>query len=147
MNAIAKLPNRGWDLFNDFDHLVNGFFGPARLNTVSSENLIPAIDIVETESGYAVRANVPGASKDSLNVSVKEGVLTIEAGSNESHEVKEGDRVIRSERRTGRYVRSLRLGKSVAADKISADYSDGVLTVNIPRAEDVEAKRIEVAVS
>ena len=147
MNAIAKRPTRGWELFNDFDHLVNGFFGPARLNTVSSENLIPAIDIVETESGYEVLANVPGVTKDSLNVSVKEGVLTIEAGSNESQETKDGDRVIRSERRVGRYVRSLKLGKSVAAEKISADYSDGVLTVKIPRAEEAETKRIDVAVN
>ncbi|MEM7193660.1 MAG: Hsp20/alpha crystallin family protein [Pseudomonadota bacterium] len=146
MNSIVRSPVNGFDLFGDFDRLVNGFFSPARTDSNSVSARTPAIDVVETETGFEVHAEIPGVSKESLEVSVKENVLKIAAGTDSVKEAKEGEKVIRTERRSGRFVRALRLGDAIDVENISADYVDGVLKVVLPKAEKAEVKTIAVNV-
>lgn len=146
MNALTRVPHRGWNLLGDFDDLVNGFFTPVRNTETASRSLIPAMDIVETETGYDVTTDLPGVKKDDLSVSVKDDVLTIEASSSSKEAEKEGEKVIKLERHSGRYVRTLRLGKSVDDSKISAEYVDGVLKLTLPKAEQATSRQIDVAV-
>ena len=146
MNALTRVPHRGWNLMGDFDDLVNGFFSPVRYAENADRSYVPAMDIVENENAYEVRTDLPGISKEDLSVSVKDDVLTIEASSKVENVEKEGEKVIRSERRSGKYVRSLRLGKSVDASNISADYTDGVLKLTLPKAVEASSRQIEVAV-
>ena len=149
MNALTRLPSRGWNLSGDFDDLVNGFFSPiSRVNRVDTgvSHLVPAMDIVETESGYVVKTDLPGISKEDLSVSVNDNLLTIEAHRVSDNVEKEGESVIKLERRSGKYYRSLKLGKAVDASLISAEYKDGVLTLKLPRSEQQESQKIDVAV-
>jgi HSP20 family protein len=75
-------------------------------------------------------------------------VLTINAESHYEHEDRqEGGRVIRQERRYGKYVRSIRLGKDVDEEKVKANYKDGVLELELPKVEEVKPKKISVNVS
>lgn len=153
MNTLNRLPYRGWNLLGDFDDIVNGLLTPTRQNTTDADRtLMPAMDIKESETGYEVRADLPGVDKDKLSVSVKDKLLTIEAEtSNES--VNDDDKndsngisVIKLERRTGKYLRTLKLGNAVDELKISAEYSDGVLKLVLPKATKAESRKIDVSV-
>jgi len=133
---------------DDFDNLFEGFFRPMRWTDeeTASQGLAPALDVVERNGDFVVKAELPGVKKEDIDVSVENGVLTITAESKSEHEEKEGDRVIRQERRYGRYVRSLRLGKAVDEKQVKANYKDGVLELTLPKAEEVKPKKISVNV-
>ncbi|MYJ51758.1 MAG: Hsp20/alpha crystallin family protein, partial [Gammaproteobacteria bacterium] len=143
MNTLTKRPHRGWNLSGDFDQLFDGLL--SRFETPDT-HIVPPLDIVETKDSYLVKADLPGINRDDLSVSVKEGMLTIEAQTNTENVEKEGETFIRVERRSGKYQRRLRLGKLIDDSAITADYKDGVLTVAIPRREQEEGRRISINV-
>ncbi len=147
MNAIIRSPEKslGWDLFDDFDNVVNSFFKPMR-SVSNGQALTPSLDIAETDKAYVLKAELPGVTKDDLDVSIKDGLLTINAESKFEHDEERQGRLIRQERRYGKYVRSLRLGTDVDESKVEADYKDGVLTLTLAKAEEVQPKKIEVQV-
>jgi HSP20 family protein len=150
MNQIVKPSDRrfGWDLFGDFDEFVNQMFrAPAGRGNDGERAIMPAIDVSETDHSYIVRAELPGIKKDDLDVSINDGVLTINAETRFEREEKEKGRMIRQERRYGKYVRSMRLGGDVDESKVSADYTDGILTLTLPKSEEVKPKKIDVKVS
>ncbi len=146
MSDITRRPERSsmWGLFNDFDDMFDDFWRPVRRE--SSGAFAPAIDVSEKDDAYHIHADLPGVKKDDLDITFQDGVLTINAEtSQEKKEEKEG-RVIRQERRYGKFVRSMRLGDTVDADKIKADYKDGVLELVVPKAEKVKPRKIDVKV-
>ncbi|GJL82665.1 MAG: type III effector protein [marine bacterium B5-7] len=152
MNQIVKPSERrfGWDAFGDFDSLVNQMFrSPLANNNGNSGNrsIAPAIDVSETDNGYTVRAELPGVRKEDLDVTINDGVLTINAETRYEHDDKKEGRVIRQERRYGKFVRSMRLGGDVDDSNVSADYRDGILTLKLPKSEEVKPKKIDVKVS
>src|SRR3989337_102341 len=111
-----------WD--NDFDRLFEGFLPPARV-VEEAGDLVPAMDVAENEHAYVIKAEMPGVSKDNINITLENGVLSIAGESREETEEKDNGRVIRQERRYGKYVRSLRLGTEVNEKDITAAYKDG----------------------
>ncbi len=141
MNALTQLPLRGWNLSGDFDNLFDGLI--SRFESPQS-HVVPPLDIIETEQDFVVKANLPGIDRDDLSVSVKEGILTIEAESKTENVEKNGETVIRLERHSGKYLRRLRLGKMIDESAISADYKDGVLTLTVPRREQEEGRKISI---
>ncbi|MGA8261844.1 MAG: Hsp20/alpha crystallin family protein [Arenicellales bacterium] len=152
MNELARVPESRslWGVFDDFDSLFDDFWRPARaarLGRGAGGAFAPALDVTETENEYRVRADLPGVKKEDLDISVQDGVLTINAETKYEDEEKKEGRVIRQERRYGKFVRSMRLGDSVDTNKIKADYKDGVLNLVLPKAEEVRPKRIDVKVS
>ena len=149
MANLIRRPRAGrlglWD--NDFDRMLEGFFGPTRwLEEAPSEDLVPAIDVSERADGFVVKAELPGVRKEDIDVNMENGVLTISAETKSDTEEKEGDRVIRQERRYGKYVRSLRLGTQIDETKVEASYKDGILNLVLPKAEEVKPKKISVNV-
>jgi HSP20 family protein len=134
-----------WD--PELDRVFEGFFHPMRwVEEAASQDLVPAMDVVEHENEYIVKTEMPGVKKDDIQVSVENGVLTISGETkSEKKEEKEG-RLIRQERRYGKYVRSLRLGSEIDAAKLKAAYKDGVLELTLPKAEEVKPKKIAVDV-
>ncbi len=149
MNQIVRPSDRrfGWDLFGDFDSLVNQMFRPAAANPEGERASTPAIDVKESDTVYTVHAELPGVKKEDLDISINEGVLTINAETRFEHEDKENGRVLRQERRYGKYVRSMRLGNDVDEANVSADYTDGILTLTLPKTAEVKPKKIDVKVS
>jgi HSP20 family protein len=106
----------------------------------------PALDAHEDKDKYVVSTDVPGLKKEDINVSVHDGVLTVSGERKSEKDVKEGT-VHRTERYYGKFSRSVSLPTAVKADKVSAVYKDGVLTVEIPKAEEAKPKTIEVKIS
>lgn len=146
MNEVVKRPERRsvWGLFSDFDDVFDDFWRPVRRENGGA--FAPAVDVSETESEYHVRADLPGVKKEDLDISIQDGVLTINAETKEEKKEEKEGRVIRQERRFGKFVRSMRLGDSVDVDKIKADYKDGVLDLVLPKSAQAKPKKISVSV-
>lgn len=150
MNDVVNVNERRPLLgtFTDFDDLFEGLFTPRRVSrSFESNALVPAIDVAETDSGYLIQAEIPGVKKEDLNVSVQDGVLTINAESKYEDEEKKGGRVVRQERRYGKFVRSMRLGKDVDSSNVKAEYKDGILELKLPKLEEVKPKKIAIDIS
>ena len=103
------------------------------------------VDLAERDDRYVISAELPGVKSEDLNVTVENDVLTISA---EKHDEFEGneDGVYRRERSFGRLSRSFKLGDQVNAEKIDAEYKDGVLTLNLPKAEKAKPREVKVKV-
>jgi HSP20 family protein len=145
MNTLIQPGRNGWNQVNDdFDNLFEGFFRPLR-RTEAPQGLVPALDVVERENEYVVRAEMPGVKKDDIDITLADGVLTISGETKDEREEKEGDRVLRQERRFGKYTRSLRLGTDIDEKNVKANYRDGVLELTLAKAEEVKPKKIMVS--
>jgi HSP20 family protein len=102
----------------------------------------PPVDVYENKDNLVVRVELPGMSKDQIDVSVHQNTLTI---SGQREESRQADcKYTRSERFTGRFLRSLGIPKPIESDKVKAAYSDGVLTITLPKTEESKPRRIEV---
>lgn len=103
------------------------------------------VDVREDDKAYHLEAELPGVPKDKLNVSVDDGTLTISADLNEEKKEERGS-YLYSERRSGHAERCFNL-EGIDAEQITADYKNGVLMVNLPKAQPApkkEAKKIEI---
>ncbi|NQV37504.1 MAG: Hsp20/alpha crystallin family protein [Candidatus Marinimicrobia bacterium] len=131
--------------FNEWDRFLTDFFGDMNVQAQNSSNWNPNVDIQETNDEYIVTADLPGLKKKDINISLKENTLSISGERNvESKDEKKNH--YRMERGFGQFNRSFRLPDEILEDKISANFKDGVLTVEIPKAEEVKPKEIEIKV-
>lgn len=106
-------------------------------------NWTPSVDVSETADNFEVRAELPGVAKDDLHVSVKDNLLTL-TGEKRQEEVDDTQNYRRVERRYGNFQRQFALPPEVETDDIKAEFSDGVLTLSIPKPE--AAKPTEVPI-
>jgi len=148
MTALMQTPNSsGWTLVNDeLDNLLEGFFRPLQRRTEGGpqSGTVPAMDVTEREDEYVIRLDMPGVSREDIDVTLADGVLTVSGEIKRQHEEKAGDRVIREERCFGRVARSVRLGSHINEKQVSAHYKDGVLELTLPKAEEVKPKKIAI---
>ncbi len=131
----------------DVDRLFDDFWAPASADQEGGGFFAPRVDIRDVNDHYEITAELPGVKREDIHVHVKEGVLTLEAETTqEDKEEKEG-KVIRRERRYGKFMRSFNLGADVHEEDIKASFADGVLTLRAPkmREKDVVRRRIEVS--
>lgn len=144
MKEVTRSPEKrsAWGLFSDLDDVFDDFWRPVRRDNGGA--FAPAMDVSETENEYHVRADLPGVKKDDLDISIQDGMLTINAETKEEKKEEKEGRVIRQERRYGKFVRSMRLGDAVDVDNIKASYKDGVLDLVLPKTEKVKPKKISV---
>ena len=126
-----------FDPFRDFDRLAAEVLGAAR-----TPALMP-MDCLRTGEQFVCRFDLPGIDPGTLEVSAEHNTLTVRV---ERHRRDDEDATyLVSERPSGTYSRQLVLGDGLAVDDIRADYTDGVLTLTIPVAEQAKPRRIEVA--
>jgi HSP20 family protein len=103
----------------------------------------PALEVHEDKEKYTVRVELAGLKREDIEVSLQEGALII-SGERKSEKIEEGVEVHRQERFYGKFQRALTLPEPVAADKVKADYKEGVLTVTLPKNEEAKPKKIDV---
>ena len=106
----------------------------------------PAFDVYEEKDSFIVKAELPGMKREDINVSLHDGNLII-SGERKSETKSEGTEVYRAERFFGKFQRVVALPTAVAANKVKAEYKDGILTVTLPKSEEAKPKQIEVNVS
>jgi HSP20 family protein len=102
-----------------------------------------AVDMYDTENSVVVKTAIPGVKAEDIDVSVTGDTLTVKAETKEEEEVKR-ENYMRHERRFGSYCRSVTLPGGLMTDKAEADYTNGILTLTFPKAEEVKPKAIKV---
>lgn len=102
------------------------------------------LDVHETDNEYTVKTDLPGVSADNIHVKFQDGMLLIEAELPEQTVQKEGERSLLKERRYGKFSRSVRLPQQVNVNNVEASFQDGVLTLTLPKAEEVQPRLIPV---
>ena len=110
--------------------------------TTPMRAFLPTTDIFETDDALTVVLEMPGADRDNIDVSVENGVLTVEGKIN--FKKYEGLQPVYSEYNVGPYRRSFRISSRTDQDKIRAEMSDGVITLVLPKAEEAKPRKIEV---
>ena len=138
--------NRWASLRDDLDTLLELPFltGGGRQSQLFS-GWTPALDLYQNNDNVVAIVELPGMRKEEIEISLQDGMLTI-AGERKA----EGDQdngATRTERFTGKFRRSITLPSRVDANKVTATYKDGILTVTLPKAEEAKPKQIQVNVS
>jgi HSP20 family protein len=124
----------------DFDRLFNTLVGadPAR-----GQRWYPAMDLVETEDRYLLKADLPGLSEEDVTIEVQDGVIRV-SGERAEESDQRGKGWYRVERSFGKFSRSLTLPDGIDADQITASFEKGVLEIGIPKPVERAPKRIEI---
>lgn len=147
MNLSRFSPTR--DLLNltdEMNRLVsNAFRDEARETSLFKGAWAPSVDISEDNDNFYLHAELPGLTQEDVKVRYEEGMLTISGEKQTSSEEKDIN-YHRIERRYGKFERSFRITSNILADKIEADFSQGVLAITLPKAEEVKPKEIEVKI-
>ncbi len=106
----------------------------------------PRMDLAETDQAFFVEIDLPGLTTDGFNIEVHEGRLSV-SGERREPTVVEGKKFHRVERMYGKFHRSFQIGTDIEAEKISAEYKQGVLKITVPKCEKVLPKKIHVSVT
>jgi len=140
-----------WEPFRDlvatqdrFNRLFNEAFSHAfGEEQPGARTWSPAVDIYETEHNLVLKAELPGIDPKDVEARVEDGTLYLKGERKFEKEVKEQN-LHRAERSYGSFVRSFALPSSVDADKVSAEYKDGILTLTMPKKEEAKPKTIKI---
>jgi HSP20 family protein len=134
------------DLFRrQMDRLFEDFFGDRSLAlTAGSGEFVPRLEVSETEKEVVVKAELPGLKQDDVEVNLTGGRLVISGQKKDEREEKDRSYHL-VERSYGSFSRAVDLGEAVDAEKASASFKDGVLTVTVGKAAGAGAKKIKVS--
>ncbi len=136
-----------WLARNSNNETANYFnsFVPAPFRAFEEDSVVwsPRVDVEESQESVVVRADLPGIDKKNLSVNLKDNLLTIRA-ERKCEKEDQGKNYYRSERAFGIFQRTFELTERFKADAIKADYKDGVLTVTLPKADEVKPREISI---
>jgi HSP20 family protein len=131
----------------DMARMFNEFFSePAPVSDVFERDWVPAVDIFEKNDEVNLVAELPGLTKDDVDISIDNGTLTISGEKKRESEVTD-DNWHRIERAYGKFQRSFSLPAAIDPKKVKAVFKDGILTINLGKKEEAKPKKIEIAVS
>ncbi|HWD94463.1 MAG TPA: Hsp20/alpha crystallin family protein [Verrucomicrobiae bacterium] len=133
-------------LRNEIDRLLEAPLSELARTSHLLSGSTPALDVFEDKDSFVLQAELPGMKKEDIDVSLHDGTLSI-SGERKNEIKSEGAEVYRAERFFGRFQRTVKLPAAVAADKIKAQYQNGVLTVTLPKSEEAKPKQIDVQVN
>ena len=152
MNALTR-----WNQYKeleDLQHTLGSLFGRSQARwpqgqeetTMRVADWTPLVDISEDGKEYLIKAELPEVKKDDVKVAVENGVLTI-SGERKSEKEEKNRKYHRIERAYGSFERSFIVPDDADADKVIAEFKDGVLRVHLPKSEKAKPKQIEVKVA
>lgn len=127
---------------NPFDDVFEGFFRPVIANKEATPQI--KIDVQEDKESYKVHAEIPGVKKEDIHVDIDGNQVSISAETRQEKEMKEGTKVLRSERFYGKTSRSFYLENEIDEAKADAEYKDGVLELRLPKKAVTTSKRLSV---
>ena len=138
MIYMMLVPRRNFDLFDDF--FKDDFFN-------KKETSLMKTDIKETKDNYLIEMDLPGYDKDNINLSLKDGYLSISAKVEKEENENEEEKYVRKERFYGECSRSFYVGDNLTEEDISAEFKNGILKITVPKKEEKqsdETKYIEI---
>ena len=133
-------------LRDEFDRLFEAPLAELARSSQLLSGWNPALDVFEDKDNVVVKAEVPGMKKEDIEISFHDGSLSI-SGERKGGSKSEDAEVHHSERFFGRFQRTVTLATPVNAEKVKAQYKDGILTVTLPKTEEAKPKHIDVSVS
>lgn len=142
MNLIRYNPNRWFDV--PFDRFFDEFWGRTLPETpATAEAWAPRVDVREEKDAVLLTAELPGVSKDDVHVELENGILTL-SGEKKAEKSEHENGFYRSERVYGAFKRSFHVPDSVDAEKIEAEYTNGVLKLTLPKRPEAAPRQISV---
>jgi len=129
---------------DEFDRLLDRFF-PEFPSRWPETTWVPAVNVAEEEDRVVVKATIPGVDKNNLEVKVTGDTLILSGKTEEEREKREKDYYIH-EIKSGAFRREVSLPSEVVADKVTASYRDGILTINLPKVKEARAKEVKVKI-
>jgi len=128
---------------NAFDDLFRGFFmRPVRFD--GQQEIQMKLDVSEDDKAYSIHAEIPGVKKEDIHVSIDGSQVAISAEVKNEKEVKEGEKLLRSERYFGKVSRTFVLDQDVDEDTAQAKYNDGILELRLPKRTSAKSKSIAI---
>lgn len=127
-----------------FEDLFRGFFVRPIDYGMLTDTPAMKVDISESGEAFKVHAELPGVKKEDIHVQIEGSAVSISAERKQVHEVKSGDRVLRSERSFGRIARSFDLGMPLDEEHASASFADGVLELVLPHRSATQARKLAI---
>ena len=127
---------------SEMNRFLNTFFGP---EGEAAQRWVPAMDLVEGEDHYLLRADLPGMGEDDVSIEINDNVLTV-SGERREEQEHQGQGWHRVERTFGRFSRSLALPEGVDADAVAASFDRGVLSIRVPKPEQRKPRRVAISV-
>ncbi len=127
------------------ERLFNEFM-PEESEDVLQSRWLPVVDVSENKDNYVIHAELPGMKKKDVKITLQDDVLTISGEKKVEREEKDKTYHL-VERSYGQFSRSFTLPAKVEADKIKAEFKDGVLNITLPKAPEAKAKEIDIKVS
>ncbi len=128
-----------------FEHAFGDVYGgPQESEDVSSRSWMPAVDIAESEDALTLYAELPGLTKEDVEITLEDNVLTIK-GERQFDQERTKENFHRIERAYGAFHRSFHLPSNVRSDKVEARFENGVLRIDVPKQEEAKPRKIEIA--
>ena len=134
------------DIQSEMNRMFDNVFGRSPQNQLVDRVWAPAVDMYETKDELAVKMELPGVSEKDIHLSITGDMLTLKGERRLEQPSKQED-YYRMERWYGRFERTLPLPFPVQSDKVKATFRDGVLTVSLPKAEQIRAREIKIDVT
>ena len=141
-----------WNPFREMENMLERYTQATGRSMANSETGLgftewsPSVDIEENDDTFMIRADLPGVSKDDIEVRLDNGVLCISGEKKVEKETGKGTKVHRTERFHGTFERRFTLPGSIDAGRVKADYKQGVLSLSIPKIESEKPKTIDIKV-
>src|SRR4029078_3904643 len=117
-----------------FSRLFDTFFGDLPSEDVASRSWVPPVDIQEPDEGYKLQAELPGLTKEDIQITMENNVLRL-SGERKFEKDVQKESYHRIERAYGNFTRSFALPQQVSSEKVEAAFKDGVLTISVPKSE------------
>ena len=142
-STLKREPRNGRGLINLRDEM-NRMFGNFFDEHDQRENCwAPSVDIVDDDDKLMLSAEVPGVDKKDVKINIQNNILTIEGEKKQKNEINKDDHY-RTERFYGKFCRSFTLPSDVDSENIKADFSNGILSITLPKSEKVKPRQIEI---
>ena len=131
----------------DMNRLFNSFFDtPTQANGTTFRRWIPAMDLVETDNVFVLKADLPGVSESDVSIELKDNVLTVSGERKSEHEDRKAG-YYRVERSYGSFRRSLTLPEGVDPAAVVATFDNGVLEVTVPKPQQQAPRKVQITVA
>src|ERR1700744_2280860 len=131
---------------SEMNRLFNSFFDtPTPANGTTFRRWIPAMDLVETDGAFVLKADLPGLSESDVNIELDDNVLTISGERKSEHEDRKAG-YYRVERSYGSFRRSMTLPEGVEAESVKATFANGVLEVTVPKPVQQAPRKVQISV-
>ena len=145
--TLVKWTPRPTSILNDMDKMISNVFEndwnfPVRSKT----NWSPPVDVKETDDSFTLTADIPGLTKKEVNVNVSDGIVSI-SGERKFENEKESDNYHYRERQYGSFLRTLNLPETVNEEKITANFKNGILSIELPKQEVALPKERQIKIS